>query len=196
MLTVGHAEILSGYRKLILYMYIIESSNPLTRRLRGQVNNNGQLLSPWIDWYRDFSYLTASNSSTDTLFVMDSCSSAMAGIGAVGEVLVAAGWEGTTPASPSSSFTKILIDEINAFAGCSFTASQLYQNLMSNAVRNNMAATPIHKANLDIPSVLVHKIGTREAQSLIRQPQRNPVKVLITVALAGSKIPNKDDWVK
>ena len=125
---------------------------------------------------------------------MDSCNSAMATIRPDGEILTAAGWESTTPASLAFSFTQILIDEIKAMAGRAFTASDLHAKLLTNAQQNNIGATPIHRASLHHPSVLIHKIGSREARDLVRASQNTTARVLITVSIAANVLPDVNEW--
>lgn len=130
----------------------------------------------------------------ETLLIMDSCNSAMAGIHPDGEILTAAGWEST--ASSALSFTRILIDEINSLNGRAFTASDLHSMMVTRAFQNKISATPIHKTDMSRPSVLFHKIGTREARELARAPQTNPAKVLITVSIEKYHLPNIHEWTK
>lgn len=125
---------------------------------------------------------------------MDSCNSAMAGIHPHGEILTASGWESTTPAAAASSFTRVLIDEIRSLNGRSFTASDLHSMIMTWAFSNNISATPIHKANVKCPSVLIHKVGTQEARKLARASLNNTAKVLITVSIEKCSVPDVDEW--
>jgi hypothetical protein len=118
----------------------------------------------------------------------------MAGIKPDGEVLTAAGWESTTSANMQQSFSRILIDEIQLLNGRSFTACDLYASMMTRALINNIESTPIHKANVDHPSVLFHRIGTREAQQLVRATPTPAAKVLITVSVASDVLSNHDQW--
>lgn len=127
---------------------------------------------------------------------MDSCNSAMAGIHPDAEILTATGWESTTPASTTSSFTRVLIDEIKARNGRAFTACDLHSMMLTRAFVNNIAATPIHKADMSSPSVLFHKIGTREARELARASLTDTAKVLITVSIEKYHVPHIDDWTK
>ena len=127
---------------------------------------------------------------------MDTYNSAMAEIRPDGEILTAAGWKPSTSANSAFRFTQILIDEIKALNGRAITACDLHANLLTNALKNNMDATPIHKANMNNSSVLIHKIGTREARDLIQAPLNNLARVLITVSIAANKIPNVNDWDK
>ena len=151
------------------------------------------LIPPHLNWYQ-VSQIALSVPWCETLLIMDSCNSAMAGIRPDGEILTAAGWESVTPASLTFSFTQILINEIKAQNGRAFAACDLHSNLMTNAITNNMRATPIHKTNLNHPSVLFHKIGSREARELIRAPQGSTARVLIAVSITRSTLPNVKEW--
>lgn len=127
---------------------------------------------------------------------MDSCNSAMAGIRPDGEILTAAKWDSVASANLTFSFTQILIDEIKAQNGRAFTACDLYTNLITNALKNNMGAAPIHEANVNHSSVLFHKIGSREARELVRAPRSSTARVLITVSYIGGILPNVDECNK
>ncbi len=127
---------------------------------------------------------------------MDSCFSGMSMIKPEGEILCATGWETTTPTTLNRSFTRFLIDEIQQVGGRAITASSLHANLLSRALSNNMSATPIHRTNGEYPSVLLHKIGSREAQQLVRMPQRQLAKVLITVSVSNNTLPSLKDWAE
>lgn len=118
---------------------------------------------------------------------------AMTGIRPDGEILTAAGWESGTS---TNSFTHTLIDEIKSQNGRPFTACDLHVNLITNALKNNMGVIPIHKASVNHPSVLFHRIGSREARELVRAPQTSTARVLITVSVTASILPNVNEWNK
>lgn len=120
----------------------------------------------------------------------------MAGIHPDGEILTATGWESTTPASTATSFTRVMIDEIKSLNGRAFTASDLHSMMLTRAFLNQIPATPIHKADMSCPSVLFHKIGTREARELARASLTNSAKVLITVSIEKYHLANIDEWTK
>ena len=61
-------------------------------------------------------------------------------------------------------------------------AHDLHANLLRNALKNNMEATPTHKIDVNHLSISFHKIGTREAQKLIRALQNSTARVLIKVS--------------
>lgn len=125
---------------------------------------------------------------------MDSCNSAMAAIRPEGEILTASGWESVTSANLASSFTRFVIDELTALNGRAIAVCDLHAKLMDNALRTNMSATPIHKSNFNYPSVVIHKIGSREAQDLNRVPRTTAAKVLITVSISFNDLPNINEW--
>lgn len=118
----------------------------------------------------------------------------MAGIRPDGEMLTAFGWESQTSASLTSSITQIMIDEIKSLNGRALTAVNLHAIMLTNALKNNMIATPMHRHNLDYPSVLFHKIGSCEAQELVRAPRTSAVKVLITVSISNDVLTSSDAW--
>lgn len=118
----------------------------------------------------------------------------MAGIRPDGETLTAFGWESQTPANLASSFTQIMINEIKSLNGQAFTAVDLHAIMLTNALKNNMEVIPIHKPNLDYPSVLFHKIDSREAQALVRAPRTSAAKVLITVSISNDNLPDSEAW--
>ena len=120
----------------------------------------------------------------------------MAGIRPDGEVLTATGWESTTSTSTATSFTRVLIDEIKTLNGRAFTACDLHSMMLTRAFKNNISATPIHKADIKCPSVLFHKIGTREAQELTRASLDDTAKVLIMVFIEKYQLLDIHQWIK
>ncbi len=191
-----HRPSSSSAKHLLVYYYSGHSdSGPHGDELGlgGRVDRNQNLLLPHLNWY-DHSAVALKAFGCETLLIMDSCNSAMAGIKADGEVLAAAGWESTTPVNMQQSFSRILIDEIQLQNGRSFTACELHASLMTGALVNNMGSTPIHKANVRHPSVLFHKIGTREAQQLVRATSTPAARVLITVSVASDVLPDHKQW--
>jgi hypothetical protein len=117
----------------------------------------------------------------------------MASVKPEGEILTAAGWETTASSSLPYSFTQIMIDEIRSMNGKAFTICDLHNLMMQNP---NMQATPNYKNKPKHPSVLIHKIGSREAQQLVRADRTSRGKVLITVSVSNDVVPDVHTWHK
>lgn len=75
----------------------------------------------------------------------------MASVRLDGEILTAARWEATASASSAYSFTQI---------GQAFTICDLHALMVQNP---NTQATPNYIYNAKHPSIMIHKIGSREA---------------------------------
>lgn len=66
--------------------------------------------------------------------------------------------------------------------------------MFQNDITRQMESTPIYGANREHPSILIHRIGSREAQQLVRAPRTTAAKVSMTVSVSSDALPSVDAW--
>ena len=154
---------------------------------------------PWIPW-KDVSgviSLPGPASSNHRLVMMDCCAAGLANLdeGDV-EVLGASAWESVAAASPQSSFTRAIIDELKSINGNSITTTQLVSALHSKSTVMTGASMPVHKRpTADCEPAIIHRIETTPAP--LQQVRNFPrfSHVLIAVKLTKENtVPNTKQW--
>ena len=154
--------------------------------------------SPWLPWKGVITKnLPGPTSNNHRLVIMDCCAAGLANLdeGDI-EVLGASAWESEAAATPQSSFTRAIIDELKSINGMSITITQLVSALHSQRTVMNGASTPVHKrASADLEPAVIHRI--EKTPSPLRQVSAVPrfSHVLITVKVAKeNSVPDVKQW--
>lgn len=154
---------------------------------------------PWIPW-KDVSIaisLPGPVSDNHRLVIMDCCAAGLANLdeGDV-EVLGTSAWESVAAASPQSSFTRAIIDELKSINGNSIAITQLVSALHSNRRVRTGASMPVHKrSTADCEPAIIHRIEKTPAP--LQQVRTVPrfSYVLIAVKLTKENtVPNTKQW--
>lgn len=154
---------------------------------------------PWIPW-KNISIahsLPGPVSDNHRLVIMDCCAAGLANLdeGDV-EVLGSSAWEPAAAATPQSSFTRAIIDELKSINGNSIAITQLVFALHSKSAVRTGASMPVHKRpTADCEPAITYRI---ETTSVPLQQVRTVPKfshVLIAVKLAKENtVPNTKQW--
>ncbi|RDW74547.1 uncharacterized protein DSM5745_07209 [Aspergillus mulundensis] len=126
----------------------------------GQVDNSGNLTGPSLDW--NGMKAICEYGTGDLCYIFDCCS-AGSGPGALydgAEMLCASVFEQTAGADPKFSFTQALIDTLDDLKGAPCTIANLFAILYRNSSQHEVAASPLHIAKRNSPSIVLEKLVT------------------------------------
>ena len=106
------------------------------------------------------------------------------------ELVAASNWESQAGSALNTSFTKILTRELEHLDGSACSVAHIYAKLHREALKNNIAAPPIHVAHPTKASIILEKLGSQAVRKSKRHQafrinalKDSEPRVLITVRL-------------
>ena len=153
------------------------------------------MIKPWLNWNRVFS-VTRSTLTYQVLWIVDACSSGIAGVDNEVELMGASAWGTPAPSDPSISFTRFLIDALKAQNYKPISAARLTSWMIYQSPRVFSGAQPVllPAKDEDEPSAVLHYVSPFPPEPRLSQPHRY-ARVMITVVVnTPSTIPNKQQW--
>ena len=168
----------------------------LTIFFSGAKDRHGNPAVPNITWEK-FSYVWQSDHANQALCLLDSCDSGLAGLKDKVELLGASGWGAVASADPSKSFTRMLVDCLQAHGGKEVTAAQIISWITYKCQLALRTAQPIHRRAEDEnePSAIFHKIVPVGSPQPREAAGGDRAQILMKITLQdASTIPNARQW--
>ncbi|KAL4900735.1 hypothetical protein BDW74DRAFT_188139 [Aspergillus multicolor] len=122
----------------------------------GRADSNGNLVGSQIDWLR--LRQCCEYASDDLCYIFDCCSAGSDAFYDGPEILCASGFQQTAGADPKFSFTQAFIDTLEDLEGAPSSIANIFATLYRNSAKSNVAASPLHIAKKNAPSIVLQKL--------------------------------------
>lgn len=206
----GHAEAADPHATQYHLAYVASivfqpSFTSKLTKIRGRADAQGRLVGPRVDWYRA-SYIVENagpQGGGDVLYIFDCCSAGAAATYDGPEFLAAAAWDATAGSAINTSFTRILIDELNVLNGAPQTIASIFASMFRNATQSQLDALPVHIIKRGTDSITLAKLAgpkqmKPEAFETRKRKGKFPVsdgRVLLSVQLEDDvTFPDLEQW--
>ncbi|KAL3472863.1 hypothetical protein BJX99DRAFT_208383 [Aspergillus californicus] len=185
-----------GDQNLRIYVYSGHASAPdplaKTWYFGGQVDQNGNLRGPQLEWMLTRTPLIVEEAKGDMAYIMDCCSAGAAVLQGGPEIMCASGRGQSASASLDFSFTRVLTDTLVGLRGEIETLAGIFAIIFRGAYANQVGACPVHVPKKNCQGIVLSPINRT---TITHKRTKTKHRVLISVHLEDNQ-PNLEAWTK